>query len=247
LIFPAKSLAARTAKLVELAFFPSFCKTCGALLENSRERVLCGACLDKLVPCRSPLCPCCGRFFEANGGSHFCSLCLNAAPPFSCHRSAGRYRGELKDALLLFKYRKYRTLGKNLASFVSAALQKEDGIWPDLDMIIPVPLHWRRRRERGFNQAEVLAREIARPRGLRVETRVLKKIANVPPQTSLEQAGRARNVRNAYRVVQPGKIRGKTVLLVDDVYTTGATLRECAAAMIKAGAKEVRALTVAQA
>lgn len=147
----------------------------------------------------------------------------------------------------MFKYRKFRTLGKNLASFVSDALQKEDGIWPNLDLIIPVPLHWRRRRERGFNQAEVLAREIARPRGLRVETRVLKKIVNVPPQTSLEQADRAKNVRKAYRVVRAEKIRGKTILLVDDVYTTGATLRECAATMIKGGAKEVRAVTVAQA
>ena len=238
---------ARTAKLFELAVFPSACKICKALLEAPAEKVLCQACLDKIVPCRAPFCPACGRFFDGAGEPHYCSACLNEAPPFSAHRSAARYRGPLKDALLLFKYRRYRVLGANLAGFAAEALKKEDGLWSGVDLIVPVPLHRRRRWDRGFNQAEVLAREIGRIRRIPVEARALIKVRSVPPQTSLERDERRSNVRDAYRLDGAEGLRDKVVLLVDDVYTTGSTLRECAGVLRNGGVKEVRAVTVAQA
>jgi competence protein ComFC len=238
---------ARTAKLFELAVFPSFCKICRTLLESPREKVLCRSCLDKITPYRAPLCPSCGRFYEGAGDSHLCSACLNVAPPFSAHRSCAKYRGALKDTLLLFKYRRYKVLGTSLSEFVAEALKKEEGLWWGVDVIVPVPLHRRRRWERGFNQAEVLARNIGRIKHLPVEAGAIQKIRNVPPQTSLEHEERAQNVRGAYQAIHAEKIRGKVVLLVDDVYTTGSTLRECAAVLRKAGAKDVRAVTIAQA
>ena len=125
--------------------------------------------------------------------------------------------------------------------------KKNDALWNGLDLIVPVPLHARRARERGFNQAGVLARELGKLRGIPVETGVLRKVRNAPPQTSLERAGRRTSVRGAYRAARPERVRGRTVLLVDDVYTTGSTLRECAAVLAAAGAKEIRAVTVAQA
>lgn len=245
--FSIRNTFAKKAKLFELAVFPSFCKICRALLESPAEKVLCRACLDKITPHRAPFCPSCGRFFEGAGEPHLCSACLNEAPPFSMHRSCARYGGGLKDTLLLFKYRRYRVLGPNLAEFVSEALKKEDGLWWGVDVIVPVPLHRRRRWERGFNQAEVLARELGRIRRIPVETRALKKVKNVPPQTSLEHAERKSNVRDAYRMDKADRIRDKVVLLVDDVYTTGSTLRECAAVLKEAGVKDVRAVTAAQA
>jgi ComF family protein len=244
---PSQGVLAKAAKLFELAVFPSTCKICRALLEAPAEKVLCQNCLDKIVPLRAPFCPACGRFFDGAGESHTCSACLNQAPPFSAHRSSARYRGHLKDALLLFKYRRYRVLGVNLAGFVVEALKKEDGLWTGVDVIVPVPLHRRRRWDRGFNQAEVLAREIGRLKRIPVESRVLIKVQNVPPQTSLERDERKSNVRDAYRLDRAERLQGKTVLLVDDVYTTGSTMRECAGLLKNGGVKDVRAVTVAQA
>jgi len=242
-----RAISAKIAKHFELAVFPSFCKICRTLLESPEEKVLCRACLDKIIPHRAPSCPSCGRFFEGAGEPHLCSACVNEAPPFSMHRSCAKYRGGLKDTLLLFKYRRYRILGLNLAEFVSEALKREEGLWSGVNVIVPVPLHRRRRWERGFNQAEVLAKEIGRLRGIPLETRALEKVRNVPPQTSLEHGERKENVRGAYRAGKTEGIRDRIVLLVDDVYTTGSTLRECAAVLKKAGAKDVRAITLAQA
>jgi competence protein ComFC len=241
------ALVWRLRRLAELAFFPSFCKTCGALLDKPGDRVMCRLCLDRIVPHRAPVCPSCGRFFEGAGEDHLCGECLTGAPRFSVHRSAGRYGGVLKDAILLLKYRGYRPLGRELGRFAYAALKREDGLWWEADCLVPVPLHRRRRRERGFNQAEVIAREVGRLASISVEIRSLGKIRPTAAQTSLEHDERRANVRGAYAVLRPEGVRGKTALLVDDVFTTGATLGECAAALRKAGAKDVRALTVAQA
>ena len=242
-----RTAAIRAAKLVELAFFPTFCKTCGRLLESPGERVLCRACLEEITPGRTAACPRCGRFFEGAGGPHLCAGCLADPPPFSVHRSCAPYRGRLKDALLLFKYRKYRPLGRDLARFVFETHLRDDALWAGLDALVPVPLHAGRARERGFNQASELARELGRLRGIKVEAGVLRKIRNAPPQTSLEREERMTSVRGAYRAVRPDRVRGRTLMLVDDVCTTGSTLRECAAVLAEAGAREVRAITVARA
>ena len=243
----ARSAFRRGAKLLELAFFPSFCKICGTLLERPGERVLCAVCLAKIVPEPASACVCCGRFFDGEGGPHPCAACLDTRPPYGRHRSGGRYRGELKETLLLFKYRSYRSLGKPLGRFVVEATKEEDALWRDVDVIVPVPLHPRRRRERGFDQARVLAREIGRLKGLPVAPGLLRKVRNIVPQTSLERDDRKANVRGAYAAPRPARLRGCVVLLVDDVFTTGSTLGECASVLKRAGAKEVRAVTVAQA
>lgn len=240
-------LFARSAKLVELAFFPSFCKVCRALLETPGEKILCRSCLEKIRTHRSSFCLCCGRFFEGAVEPHLCLSCLNERPPFSVHRSGGQYRGELKDAILLFKYRGYEILGKPLGRFLFESLKGEESLWWGVDAIVPVPLHSKRKRERGFNQAKILAEELSRLKNLPLEELILRKMKNVPAQTSLEREERAKNVRGAYAVLKGGKIRGKTVLLVDDVYTTGSTLKECSRELLKAGAKEIRAITIAQA
>jgi len=126
-------------------------------------------------------------------------------------------------------------------------LRKDEDLWMGVDLIIPVPLHRRRRWERGFNQAEVVAREIGKRAGITLARNVLRKIRNSPPQTTLEREERAENVREAFAVVRKEFLRGKVILLVDDVYTTGSTMGECARILLQEGAAEVRAITVAQA
>lgn len=242
-----RTRAAAAAKLVELLLFPSFCRLCGALLDEPGETVVCRECLARLTPRLGPLCPCCGRFLEGAAEGHHCRRCLERPPDFTLHRSCGAYDGELKDIVLLLKYRRFAVLSRALAAFAETCLAPEEGLWHEADAFVPVPLHRARERERGFNQSRLIARALARGRGFDLLDRCLVKIRNVPPQTSLEAGDREKNVRNAYAVKDSCKIAGKTLILVDDVFTTGATLRECSRTLVEAGAREVRALTIAQA
>ena len=148
---------------------------------------------------------------------------------------------------MLYKYRRLSVLGKGLADFAFQALGGDDELWWGVDGIVPVPLHPRKKRERGFNQARVFAGELAKLSGLDLIDGALIKVRKLPPQTSLEADERAENVRGAYLVRRKEMVRGKVLLLADDVYTTGSTLKECSRALLSAGAKEVRAITIAQA
>jgi len=233
--------------MAELLAFPSACRRCGVLLERPGERILCPACLSALAVCRAPYCPTCGRFFDGDGTPHPCAACLRQAPPLSEHRAAARYEGAVKDILLLFKYRGLRPLGRPLASYLQTAIGDDNPPWRDADLLVPVPLHRRRRRERGFNQAEVLADELSRLTGIPILSDALRKTTNLRPQTSLRSQARRANIRGAYRAVRPDAVLGKTVVLVDDVCTTGSTLGECARVLRGAGAADVRGVTVARA
>jgi competence protein ComFC len=242
-----RARAASLAKLVELVVFPSFCRLCREPLELAGERIVCRTCLAKLVPREGPACPRCGRFLESPGEGHLCGRCLERAPAFSVHRSCGTYGGTLKDVILLFKYKKYAPLCRPLARYAEACLAREARLWDGADFLVPVPLHPARRRERGFNQARLLARDLAKLRGLKVLEGSLVKVRNVPPQAGLRAAEREKNVVAAYAARRADRLRGKTLVLVDDVTTTGSTLRECARVLAGAGAEEVRAITLAQA
>jgi competence protein ComFC len=239
--------ASTLARHVELLIFPSFCRLCSSPLGRPGEKVVCRECLERLRPRVGPSCLCCGRFFDGAGESHLCRRCLERRPPFSLHRSCGPYGGVLKDMILLFKYRHFSILSRTLARYVQESLGAEEGLWAGADFLVPVPLHRKRERERGFNQSRLLAGELARLRGMKVLGGCLAKVRNVPPQTSLRGKGREENVRGAYDVRKARKIAGKVLILVDDVFTTGSTLRECSLALGMAGAGEVRALTLAQA
>lgn len=242
-----RAAAAGWARLAELLAFPSFCKICREPLERPGETIVCGACLAKLEPRQGPFCPRCGRFEAGPGGDHLCGRCLRQTPAFSRHRSCGVYGGRLKDVILLFKYRKYAPLSRPLARFAESCLGGEAALWDGVDALVPVPLHPSRRRDRGFNQARLLARDLAAGRGLTVLRGALVKVCNAPAQAGLKAADRERNVRGVYAVARRNRVGGRTLLLVDDVTTTGATVRECARVLMAAGAKEVRAITIAQA
>jgi ComF family protein len=242
-----RARAAALAKLIELLVFPSSCRLCAAILDEPGERIVCRDCLGRLVPRQGPVCPVCGRFLESAGEEHPCGRCLEAPPAFSFHRSCGAYAGTLKDVVLLFKYRKCAPLSRPLARLAEASLASEARLWEGADFLVPVPLHRARRRDRGFNQSRLLARDLAKGRGMKVLGGVLVKARNAPPQAGLRATEREKNVVGAYAVRRPDRIRGRTLVIVDDVTTTGATLRECARVLMQAGAKEVRAITLAQA
>ena len=172
-----------------------------------------------------------------------CGICQREPPSFDCAAVAGPYEGSLRRAIHLFKYDRMtplvRPLGLHLAEAAAA--------FSDFDAIVPAPLYWSRRWDRGFNQADLLAREVSRRTGIRVD-RSLLRTRSTPPQAGLSAAERRRNVRGAFRAAGGGAgIRGKRLIVVDDVMTTGATLEACARALKRAGAGEVAVLTLARA
>ena len=234
-------------KYAELLFFPSFCKLCLEPLEANEDRVVCRSCFESLRLRSSSFCLSCGRFFQDSDEPRLCIQCLKKKPGYSLHRSCGQYTGKLKEFILLYKYRRYKILGRDLAKFMLRTLGKSEEIWWGVDAVIPVPLHPKRKRHRGFNQAFVLAKIIAREKNKTLITNCLVKAENRLPQTAVEAKERGVNIKGAFVVKKAGNIKDKVILLVDDVYTTGATARECSDTLLKAGAKEVRVITLAQA
>jgi ComF family protein len=168
-----------------------------------------------------------------------CALCRNGLRRFDHVYCYGFYSGVLKDLIYLFKYGRIESLGKPLGHILSAALPRDQAY----DVVVPVPLHWRKLWQRGFNQAGVLARRIARRRGMRFAN-VLKRRRWTGTQAELSNPERRKNVANAFAV--RGRVDGLRILLVDDVMTTGATAGACAAELKRAGAKSVTLLTLAR-
>jgi ComF family protein len=161
---------------------------------------------------------------------------------FDAAYSWGAYDGRLRELIHLFKYAGVRPLGKVLGEWIALAMPRQERF----DRIVPVPLHWRRRWRRGFNQSELLARSVARRYGLRVSN-VLRRVRATATQAGLSHSARRANVDAAFRVRQGASLEGQRVLLVDDVMTTGATASACARALKQAGARYVAVLTLARA
>jgi competence protein ComFC len=234
-------------KLAELIFFPSLCELCSNLLELPGEKIVCRSCLQGIKPHRTSYCLSCGKFFSGSSEPHYCRRCVEQRPAFSGHRSCGQYVGKLKDVIILYKYRGFSVLGSHLAEFIYKSLGKEESLWWETDAIIPVPLHSEKEKERGFNQSQILAKELAKRKQIPLIENQLIKVRRTLPQTSLEAKEREKNLKGVFEVRNREKIEGKIVLLVDDVFTTGSTLQECSLILRRAGALEVKALTVAQA
>ncbi len=234
-------------KLAELLLFPSICHICEALLEKPGEKVVCRDCLNGLNGTNSPFCLCCGRFFDGAGDPHLCADCLESRPPFTRHRSGARYDGVVKDLILLYKYRGFEVLSGVLADFLIRSLGREEDLWSGVEAVIPVPLHSAKEKSRGFNQARLLAKRLGRQKNIPLVAGRLVKVRPTPAQTTLEARERETNLKGAFQVRKTDALRGRVVILVDDVYTTGSTIRECSRALKKAGTKEVRAVTIAQA
>ena len=160
-------------------------------------------------------------------------------------RSAGLHLGSLRSAVLLLKFRRKLALVDPMAGLAAAELERAAAIWRP-DALVPVPIHWSRRLERGFNQSRLLARRLARAWGCPVRDDVLVRAVATPSQTSLDGAARRANVRRAFRLRHPELVAGRHVVVVDDILTTGATLSECARCLEDAAPRTVGVLAVAR-
>jgi ComF family protein len=204
--------------------------------------LLCLSCRKRLVPLCSPLCGRCGTPF-ATGRDHLCGTCLRQPPPFALARSAFLYQDPLDRLIVDIKFGHHLT---GLASLVHLAWRS-----PALsalgrpDLVLPVPLHRDRLRERGFNQALLLARSCFAGRAP-VAADVLRKDLATLPQTRLSGRARRKNLRSAFSVQRPDQVAGKKILVVDDVFTTGSTMAACARVLVRAGAARVEGFTLAR-
>ncbi len=213
---------------------PPRCGGCGAL-----GAWLCPPCLESISRLREPLCRRCGRELEFAGATCGCAGRLRHLDRL---RSVGAYEGRLESAVHRFKYRGWRRLAGPLASLMAAQLAVE-GV--PAALVLAVPLHERRRRQRGYNQAELLAAELRRRLGLRAPRGRLLRTRETRSQVGLDRLRRRLNVAGAFRWQGPPG-RGEPVLLVDDVVTTGATLEACAEALAGAGFGRLTGITLAR-
>ena len=243
--FPQNALS--WLQSLELVLFPSYCRLCSAYLESPQERIVCHNCWREIKPEKAAFCLSCGRFFDGVPEPHLCASCLQEKPPFSVHRSCGRYRGKLKDIVLLCKFHNLPILAEGIARFVFDCARKDEALWWEIDAIVPVPLHPKRQRARGYNHAQIIANKLSEFSGIEMLEKNLTKVKNVPPQMSLAVSDRFKSVKGAFVAGDDAVIKGKALLLVDDVYTTGATACECTSVLMGVGARDVRVLTVAQA
>ena len=203
--------------------------------------------MSALLPLEAAsFCTRCGLPFEANlpaGGDPLCGLCRLAPPAFDVARSFGVYEGDLRRLVHLLKYDGMRPLAKALAAKMASVVPRVGAV----ELVVPVPLHRSRRWSREFNQAELLARELSRLAGIPCRPGGLRRVRSTSPQAGLSHRQRRENVRGAFAATDAACIKGRRVLLVDDVMTTGATLDACARVLKVAGARYVGSLTLARA
>jgi len=232
--------------LVDL-IFPPRCTACGKSLGERQCTPFCEECTADFRYLSSPLCPVCGMpYADQTGTDHPCEMCLLSPPPFAAARSVGAYQGVLQEVIHRYKYGHDITIGETLGEIMA------DYPYPFFDIrdysaVMPVPLHVRRLRERGFNQSLILARQIARRHKLKLDYLSLKRVIPTPPQIHLGRHDREQNVRGAFEVTKPPRVEGQKIIVVDDVYTTGSTARECARALNRSGAAAVAILTLSRA
>ncbi len=226
--------------------YPPACVVCQRTVPAGEY--LCGPCAEKMPTIREPACRVCSQAFAGvMPGPFTCAECEERRFAFECNVSARRLAGLTRDLVHRFKYgdEHYlrRPLGHWLAEALACDLRLSGG--PPVSALVPVPLHPRRRRERGFDQAEALCRVVAKRTRLPVWN-ALRRVRYTETQTRLARSERLENLRGAFA---PGKRRpvgGAHLILVDDVFTTGATVDECARVLRRAGAASVRVLTVAR-
>jgi len=233
--------------------FPSDCRVCSAPLTTASRLPVCVGCLAAMTPLAGAVCMVCGELLPdlpQYANESRCGLCRRVVLPFARATAYGSYEGSLRQLVHLLKYENVHPAADVLGRMLADAIrQLALGFGPDPVLLLPVPLHRVKLRGRGFNQAEHVARAAMRHLPdvrLELVSHDLLRQRETASQTGLTTHQRRENVRGAFLVSRPQAVAGREVLLVDDVYTTGATAAECARVLLKAGASRVFVATVAR-
>lgn len=225
--------------------FPRGCDACGARDPDDGGH-LCWNCRAEVQFLRPPFCSLCGDPVAGRvDHAYVCALCAERKVHFDEARSAARYEGPAALAIRALKYHGHLWVARDLAEWLEAAVRTHYDP-AEIDGVAFVPMHPLKKRERGFNQAEVLAVELAGRLGKPLAPRAVRRVRQTPTQTRLTVPQRAANVRDAFEPRGNLALQGRRILLVDDVMTTGATVNECSRALKAGGAAAVRVVTVAR-
>ncbi|MFT5126482.1 MAG: ComF family protein [Rhodothermales bacterium] len=227
--------------LLSRIVFPDLCPICVRRERDDSGGFACTDCIQELTPLRTPRCLACGGHLDTVLES--CSECLSVRRPWGRAVSAFAFGGLPRQLVHRFKYQGNVALTHVLvAALVDAWTEHGDG---DLDLVTAVPLHWRKAIRRGYNQSELLGRDLAKTLALPYQ-RLLRRPQATRAQAGLDYRERQRNLRHAFAPARNIDCKGAHVLLLDDVFTTGATLDHCARILKKAGATAISVITVAR-
>lgn len=221
--------------------YPPSCPAC--FQPSSAEGNVCSACMPQLRQIAAPYCHCCGAPFPFAMETDTCAPCLHVRPPYAMARAVWAYNDVSRAMVGALKYRDRST---ELMRYGALLAQAGRDMLAGADVIVPIPLHWRRLMERRYNQSAWLAYALARHTGHKVDIGALKRVRYTRPQARLNIEQRRKNIRQAFAVADEARVRDKVIILVDDVITTGATIHEATEMLMQAGAREVRVLTLAK-
>lgn len=227
--------------------FPPYCLLCESRHICQAGCFICRSCVDSISFITHPFCSQCGKpFYTQSDRDHLCGNCLTHDSYFTIVRALGKYDGSLKKIVHLLKY-KQKFAVEEILALLFDVYQNIDINFCSYDFSIPVPLHRSRLRQRGFNQAVVVGNVLRRKHNIPLHRLALQRTVATPPQVRLQGKERMKNVRNAFKVRDAALVQRKSILLLDDVYTTGATMNECARVLRDAGASRVDGFVVARA
>lgn len=253
----ARRWVGRAAESLFSVLFPSDCRLCGLPLLNISRLPVCPKCLQAIAPVAGRTCSVCGEKVLStcaepdDDGLMRCPICRRIQRPFERAVAYGSYDGGLRELVHLLKYNGVRPAATVLGRMLAGAILALEPCFSQAEvLLIPVPLHSKKRRERGFNQAELIARAALKAMPMRDRFRladeVLVRTRETHSQIGLTSHQRRENLRGAFAVSRASEVTGREVLLVDDVYTTGTTLSECARVLQRAGASKVWVATAAR-
>jgi len=254
------SFAERAAATLFSTLFPADCRICDSPLIKVSRLPVCDRCLLTVRPLQGSYCSVCGERLhrpvflepaETDIAETRCLLCQRADPPFERAVAYGSYDGALRDLIHVLKFQQVRPAAAVLGQMLAEAIVLLEPAMPvGMLAVVPVPLHTRRQSQRGFNQAEVIARSalkrLSRPKRFELCSGVLLRRLETGSQIGLTRHQRRENLRGAFAVSDPTRILNRDILLIDDVYATGTTASECARVLRRAGAARVGVATVAR-
>lgn len=218
------------------------CIFCGEELSENKLFSVCDKCEKELPYIANHTCKKCGC--QMYSMSKICNECKTSNHKFKSNYSVFYYDGIVAKRIKQLKFQNKKYLSKTFSNFIVAKFLQQN---IDVDFVIPVPLSLERLRQRGYNQSQLLCQSFIDNNILDVKTNILSRVKNTKSQTHLTKSDRKLNIKDAFKVEDKQQIKGKNILLVDDIYTTGSTLNECAIVLLKNGAKSVFAITLANA
>lgn len=228
--------------VLDILFPQEKCCICHKPGRFSTRKPWCDDCEANMLvlQCACSVCEICGKYLPEGGKC--CLDCQHEHPLFDIARAVGPYEEPYRITTKVLKFMGRKSLSVRMGEMMAEKVRQE-ARYQKIDLIVPVPISWSSLKQRGFNQAELLARQISKNLGIPYDPGVIRRIKDTPSQTGLTKEERERNLLSAFQVSHKHIVKNKNILLVDDVYTTGSTCRECTKVLLEAGAKRVCVIT----